>query len=52
MSDKSKKSKVVTFRLDNEVFARLKRNHPKVSQYLRDRITYDVTRKHRRKGKT
>jgi len=42
----SKKSKIVTFRLDNEVYNRLKKNHPNVSEYLRGRVTYDVTRKH------
>ena len=47
-----KKSKIVTFRLDEEVFRRLKKNHPNTSEYLRDRVTYDVTRKHRRKGQT
>ena len=45
---KSKSSTVVTFRLDNDVLRRLRKNHPRVSEYLRQRITYDVTRKHRR----
>ena len=48
----SRKSKIVTFRLEDEVFKRLKKNHPNTSEYLRDRVTYDVTRKHRRKGQT
>jgi len=47
-----KKSKIVTFRLDEAVFKRLKKNHPNTSEYLRERVTYDVTRKHRRKGQT
>jgi len=52
MAGKSKKSRIVTFRLSNEVYDHLKRNHPQVSEYLRDRITYDVTRKHKQKGET
>jgi len=48
----SRKSKIVTFRLEDKVFKRLKRNHPNTSEYLRERVTYDVTRKHRRKGQT
>ena len=47
-----KKSKIVTFRLDKEVFDRLKKNHPNTSEYLRSRVTYDITRRHRRKGQT
>jgi len=47
-----RKSKIVTFRLDNEDYAKLKRNHPQVSEYLRERITYDIRRKHRKKGQT
>jgi len=47
-----KKSKIVTFRLDEEVFRRLKKNHPNTSEYLRSRVTYDIVRKHRRKEKT
>lgn len=46
MAKISKSSKVVTFRLDNETFQKLKKNHPNVSEYLRARITYDITRKH------
>lgn len=42
----SGKSKVVTLRLSEEVYEKLKRNHPNVSEYLRERITYDVLRSH------
>jgi len=52
MAGTSKKSVVVTFRLDKEVHARLKRNHPNVSEYLRNRVSYDITRRHGRKGQT
>jgi uncharacterized protein YozE (UPF0346 family) len=41
-----RKSKIVTFRLEDAVFNKLKKNHPQVSDYLRKRVTYDVTRKH------
>lgn len=52
MPGKTKRSTIVSFRLDNEVLAKLRRNHPDVSTYLRERVTYDVTRKHgRRKRK-
>jgi hypothetical protein len=44
----SRKSRIVTFRLEDDVFKRLKKNHPQVSEYLRQRVTYDVTRKHKR----
>lgn len=43
------KSVHVTFRLPQEVYDKLKKNHPNVSEYLRDRITYDVMRKHTKK---
>ncbi len=49
MAVQNNKSRIVSFRLDNEVYAKLKRLHPNVSEYLRDRITYDVTRKHMRR---
>ena len=48
----SRKSRIVTFRLDEDTFKRLKKSHPEVSEYLRERVTYDVTRRHRRKGQT
>jgi len=51
MAGKSKKTKIVTFRLEHDVFEKLKKNHPDVSRYLRDRVTYDITRSHRRKRK-
>lgn len=43
------KSVVVTFRLEKRVHDKLKRLHPEVSEYLRDRVTYDVTRSHTKK---
>lgn len=46
MPGKSRKSTIVTFRIDNVVLAQLKKNHPNVSEYLRERVTYDITRKH------
>jgi len=52
MAGKSKKTKIVTFRLNNEDYVKLKMNHPQVSEYLRERTTYDIRRKHRRKGQT
>ena len=52
MAGKSKKTSIVTFRLEKDVLARLRRSHPNVSEYLRDRVTYDVTRKHRKRGQT
>ena len=49
MPNKSKKTTIVSFRLDNTVLAKLRRNHPDVSAYLRERVTYDITRKHTRR---
>jgi len=51
MAGKSSKTQVVAIRLPNEVAEIIKRrceNHldGTVSGYLRDRITYDMTRKH------
>lgn len=46
----TKKSKIVTFRLDEEVYNRLRKNHPNTSEYLRERVTYDITRKHGKRG--
>ncbi len=50
MAGTSKKTGRITVRLENDVLAKLKRQHPNVSEYLRERITYDVTRSHK-KGK-
>ena len=48
MAGKSKKSTIVSVRLDNEVVAKLRRLHPNICEYLRQRIEYDITRKHKR----
>lgn len=45
------KSVMVTFRLEKEVFDRLKKNHPNVSEYVRQRMTYDITRSHKKRKK-
>jgi len=47
----SKKTRVVTFRMKHDTYEKLRRNHPNVSEYLRDRIEYDITRRHGRKKK-
>jgi len=44
------KSVLVSLRLPQEVYDKLKRNHPNVSEYLRNRITYDIMRKHTKKS--
>ena len=55
MSGTSKQTRVVSFRLSNEVCEIIERRARKgkgqsVSVYLRDRITYDTLRKHGGKG--
>ncbi len=50
MGISNSKSRVISIRLDNEVYLKLKRLHPNVCEYLRDRIYYDTMRKHQRKG--
>lgn len=57
MPGKSTRSQVISVRLPNEVVETIKRRFAKnrfdsVGAYLRDRIIYDVTRKHSRFGKT
>ena len=52
MAGKSKKTRVITFRLENDVYKKLKKNHPNTSEYLRDRVTYDITRKHTKRKRT
>jgi hypothetical protein len=54
-SHPSKKSKIVTLRLSNETYAKIDKfitgrrsRHTSVASYLKDRIEYDVNRKHRR----
>ena len=49
MGVSNNKSRIISLRLDNEVFSKLKRLHPNYAEYLRERITYDLTRKHIRK---
>jgi len=51
MAGTSKKTRVVTFRMRHDTYEKLKKNHPNVSEYLRDRIEYDITRRHERKKK-
>lgn len=53
MSGHSKTSKVVCVRLPNKVVDTLKRRAPRwgYSEYLRDRLTYDIMRKHGKRGK-
>jgi len=46
MAGTSKKSRIVTFRMDNEVYAKARRLHPNLSEWLRGRVKYDLTRKH------
>ena len=48
----NRKSRMVTFRMEEDVYQKLKRLHPNHSEWLRDRVKYDLTRKHRRKGQT
>jgi len=52
MTGKSRKTRVVTFRMENEVYSKAKRLHPNLSEWLRDRMKYDITRKHKRRGQT
>ena len=52
MAGKSKKTRVVTFRMEDEVYQKLKKLHPNSSEWLRDRVKYDLTRKHGRRGQT
>jgi len=53
----SKKSQVITVRLPNEVVAKIDKRikvtgkYRTRSSYLRDRITYDITRKHKKHRK-
>jgi len=51
MAGRSKKTRIVTFRMENEVYSKAKRLHPNLSEWLRDRVHYDVTRKHIRRKK-
>ena len=49
----SKKTKVISIRLPNELIAKVQKRvdvgrHESVADYLRDRIIYDVERKHKR----
>lgn len=49
----SKKTKVIAIRLPNELVARIEKRvkkgwHESVADYLRDRIIYDITRKHQK----
>ena len=53
MSGKSSTSQVITIRLPNEIVETIKRRlannrFDSISQYLRERIIYDMTRKHNR----
>lgn len=53
MSGKSSKSQVIPIRLPNEIVEMIKRRlannrFDSISQYLRERIIYDMTRKHTR----
>ena len=53
MAGKSSKTQVISIRLPNEVVEKIKRRFvnnrfDSVSHYLRDRIIYDITRKHNR----
>jgi len=52
----SKKTKVISIRLSNELVAKVQKRveegrHDSVADYLRDRIIYDITRKHQRARK-
>lgn len=49
----SKKTKVISIRLPNELVAKVQKRveegrHDSVADYLRDRIIYDVLRKHQK----
>jgi hypothetical protein len=52
-----KSTKPVAFRLSNEVYAILERRvlkhprHIRISDYLRERVIYDLTRGHNKGGK-
>jgi len=53
MPGKSSRSQVITIRLPNEIVETIKRRlannrFGSISEYLRDRIIYDMTRKHSR----
>lgn len=53
MPGKSSQTTVVTIRLPNNVMNKIKKRcsenrYDSVSAYLRDRITYDITRKHQK----
>jgi len=50
MVGKSKKTRVITFRIEHIVYAKLKSEHPNMSKYLREKVKRDVMRKGRRKG--
>ena len=51
----SKRTKVVAVRLSNELYEKIDKRLEKrgrditMSDYLRDRITYDIERKHRKR---
>ena len=49
----SRKSKIISIRLPNELIAKVQKRvdvgrHESVSDYLRERIIYDITRKHKK----
>lgn len=51
MSGRSSKTGIIRMRLPNEIIAIVQKRvdngrHDSVSSYLRDRIIYDITRKH------
>lgn len=53
MAGKSKRTKVVSLRLPNELMAKIEKRvksgeWDSVGHYLRERITYDILRQHRR----
>ena len=50
MVKQSKKTRVVTFRLEHDVYNKFKRQHPHVCAYLRNKITRDIVRSDKRKG--
>ena len=49
----SKKTRIISIRLPNELIAKVQKRvdvgrHESVSEYLRDRIIYDIGRKHKK----
>ena len=57
MAGKSSTTPVIALRLPNEVVTKVKQrisgtgSHKTVSSYLRDRIIYDISRKHKKHKK-